>query len=510
MFNLNSKRNWPFKKLLVVAILSLTASFAQAQNWLGLSNSNYAGTNGMYLNPSSIVDSRNAGYINLFSGGFNAYNNYLYFNGDYSPMRYLLSMPNLSMNRNNFWENLNGKDKMGSISAELRGPSFMVNINPKHAVGFSLRSRNYVQGVNVSQPVARIMRWGIGSETPLFKEYQESLNYSELYNQSTINLSANSFVEAGLTYATVLYDKNQHFLKGGVTYKRIAGLYTAYFKNEGGSGVTTYTDDSMSFHNTNISYGYVNEKMYTGDEKPGFSELFGSDRVGKGHGFDLGFTYEYRPDHNNLKGNDEANKYSLRLGASLLDVGQIRYNSENVVNNDLSSSGEVYWGQMDSLKTPSKRGAGESYFTRYDNAITKVFGTDGRSNEIVTKLPTAINLNADVRVRNNIYVNVMWLQGLHRKSTVGIRQFGSLSVTPRLETDWMEVAMPVSLHSGYRNLSVGAFIRFGAFFIGSDNISGLLKSSNVNGMDIYTGLVVPIFKRNKNAKNIDGACATFK
>ena len=161
MFNLNSKRNWPFKKLFVVAILSLIASFAQAQNWIGLSNSNYAGTNGMYLNPSSIVDSRNAGYINLFSGGFNAFNNYLYFNGEHSPIRYL--NPSLSMNRNNFWENLNGKDKMGSISAELRGPSFMMNINPRHAIGFSLRSRSYIQGVNVSQPVARIMRWGIGS-----------------------------------------------------------------------------------------------------------------------------------------------------------------------------------------------------------------------------------------------------------------------------------------------------------------------------------------------------------
>jgi len=78
-----------------------------------------------------------------------------------------------------------------------------------------------------------------------------------------------------------------------------------------------------------------------------------------------------------------------------------------------------------------------------------------------------------------------------------------LALTPRFEGKWFEASVPLVLNNDYRNLTVGAFLRLGPFFIGSDNISGLLKSSNVKGFDLYTGCYIPIFKRNPRDRDRD-------
>ncbi|HYG15755.1 MAG TPA: DUF5723 family protein, partial [Bacteroidia bacterium] len=430
------------KKLTAVVLIQLAMLTAYGQNWIGYANSNFAGTNGLYLNPSTIVDSRHGAYINFFGNGTNAYNNYISFSGDHSLFKYLTTKDtSLKITDANIRENLNGKDKVVNFSNELRGPSFLVSLHPRHAFALSVRNRTYVQAVDISQPIARMIRWGLDENTPAF-EGAGQLAYDELYRQTRFNININSFMEAGFTYAAVVYNRDQHFIKAGITYKYMAGLYTFYFKNDGGSGVSINGEDSLTFENNNISYGYVNEALYTnnGGNSPDMSVLFGPNRIGKGYGLDLGVTYELRPSHSSYKfemdgkqrTDKEENKYKLRFGATLMDVGRIRYsNTQYVQNNVLAKNKVVQWGSLDTTKqifdNMDSIPEGQSVFHRFDEAVSRVFGFDGRSNEIISKLPTALNIQVDYKIRDNIYVNLMWLQGLRKKGSIGMRQFSMLA-----------------------------------------------------------------------------------
>ncbi len=505
-------------KKLIILVFIFSALATSAQNWLGLSNGNYSGTNGIYLNPSSIVDSRVGGYINFFGFGANMYNNYLSYSGPKSLFRALRDTT-FNIGDDNIKENLNGKDKVVNFSNELRGPSFMVSILPKHAIGISTRNRFFVQAVDVSQPIARMIRWGFDSTTTGFSG-PDGLSYEQLYTETRFGINVNNFTEIGFTYATVLMDRDKHFLKAGITYKYLAGTYSAFFKNDGGGGVTIKGTDSLELSNTNVQYGYVGENLYKTDTNSyglDFSRVFGPNRVGKGYGLDIGFTYEFRPNYKNyrytLDGKERwdktENKYFLRVSGTLMDLGRITYSDSRYVrNNTLARNRVVTWGSIDTVSEIFNQlgntGPDESVVHRFDDAVGAVLGFDNQSNEFVSKLPTAFNIQADVKVINNVYVNAMWLQGLRRKGEIGARQFSMLAVTPRFETRWFEASIPLVLNNDYRNFSFGLFARFGPFFIGSDNITGLFKSTNVNGFDIYGGMSLPIFRRNPRDRDGDG------
>lgn len=506
------------KKTIVLALLACFCLAVKAQNWIGLSAGNRAGINGIYLNPATIVDNRLAVHINLFGTGTNVYNNYISFSGEKTLLRYIREGDTLGVK--NTAENLNGKDKVLNFSNEMRGPSFMVSLHPKHAIAFSTRSRVFLQAVDVSQPIARMIRWGLDDSTQGF-EGPDGLNFEELYNQTRFGINVNAFTEIGFTYATVLLDNKKHFLKAGITYKHLSGLYTFYLKNEGGNGVKISGDDSLTFDNTNISYGYMNEGFYrnqSGDfDNPSINQLFGTNRIGKGFGLDVGVTYELRPDYEKYKytldGKERwdktKNKYLLRVSGTLMDFGQIRYsNQQYIKNNVIARNKVVTWGSLDTVgkifDNFDSLGPGQSVFTRFDSAVGTVFGFESQSNEIISKLPTAINLQADVKVVDNVYVNVLWLQGLRKKGAIGSRQFSMLALTPRYETDWFEASVPLALSNGYRNFTLGAMLRFGPVYIGSDNISGLIRKKNVYGLDFYAGLYVPIYKRNPRDRDKDG------
>lgn len=505
-------------KLVSLLLLFFVISSSYAQNWLGASHGNYAGTNGIYLNPSSIVDSRVGGYINFFGGGFNVYNNYLSYSGNKSFFSAIRD-PNFSIADENIKENLNDKDKVINFSSELRGPSFMVSLHPKHAIGITTRNRFFLQAVDVSQPIARMIRWGLDSTTRGFSG-PDGLSYEQLYSETRFGINLNNFAELGFTYATVILDKDKHFLKGGITYKYLAGIYSMFFKNDGGGGVVIKGSDSLEFSNTNIQYGYVGENLYKTDSNSfglDMGRVFGPDRVGRGYGIDIGFTYEYRPNHEEYKytldGEERydktENKYKFRISGTLMDLGRITYSSSRYVRKStLARNRVVTWGSLDTVQRIFDEidnvGADQSVLDRFDRAAGSVFGYDEQTNEFISKLPTAFNIQADFKIINNVYINAMWLQGLRRKGEVGARQFSMIAATPRFETRWFEAALPLVLNNDYRNFSFGLFARFGPFFIGSDNITGLFKSTNVNGFDLYGGVSLPLFRKNPRDRDGDG------
>lgn len=87
------------QKIFSSALLIVAIQFAQAQNYIGVINSNYSGIMGADLQPASIVDSRFAVDVNLFSLNVDGWQNAKYFDADILPKRSWL----YSLRRDTTW-----------------------------------------------------------------------------------------------------------------------------------------------------------------------------------------------------------------------------------------------------------------------------------------------------------------------------------------------------------------------------------------------------------------------
>lgn len=118
-----------------------------------------------------------------------------------------------------------------------------------------------------------------------------------------------------------------------------------------------------------------------------------------------------------------------------------------------------------------------------------------------TYLPASLGVNLDARLLGSLYMNVAWLGNLYSKRKVGLQQNSLLSLTPRLEGRVFELALPFSYYSDLKQFSFGPYFRLGPFFMGSDNLSGLLGMGDAYGADVYLAFsIYGVKKSHKNKK----------
>ena len=118
-----------------------------------------------------------------------------------------------------------------------------------------------------------------------------------------------------------------------------------------------------------------------------------------------------------------------------------------------------------------------------------------KSSGFSTTLPSAFNLQADIRFTKYFYTSLYWNQSLKGNNTTGMRSTSMLSIIPRIESKGFEFSMPITLSENYKNFYVGAYTRIGPVFFGSDNLGGLLNvssNSEFRGADIYGGISIGI------------------
>ena len=210
--------------LLLTSLFLLSAFQMHGQHLLGLAGSNYGGTNAVYLNPSSIADSRQGFYLNIFGGHITFANTYFHYDGAGAQLDAILEDPEgLLQNdglfeRSRIQERLNGKPKMAHFGVDLRLPSFMLKLNPRHSIAFTTRFRTALQANHVSEDIAQVI--GFGTDNPALQD--TPFAGSEAY------FNTNAFAETGFTYSMVLLSKGERFLKGGLTAKPKPGRGILY------------------------------------------------------------------------------------------------------------------------------------------------------------------------------------------------------------------------------------------------------------------------------------------
>lgn len=513
-------------KLLLCLILAGFSAMVNAQDFIGFRQSNYSGVSGGDWNPAMIADNRMVVDITLGGASFTGYNNHVYMNTHLMPYWWTQSFKsgdptvdawmndtvgppfgtiihpdstNYYMDRNqgNFFQfdNPKGTPRTGYFETEVDILNFMVTINRKMAISAGVKSRTFLNIDHVSSELLTLA--------------QSGLDYSDLWNldleDQLLNFSFNSWVEYDLGFAMVLLDNEEHFLKAGTKLKFLQGLGSIYLYTDD-VRYNVLNDDTLNSIQGNFNYGYsanidqnwdASSSTYI-DGSGGFSDIYKLQSK-LGLGADIGFVYEYRPDwkdykydmdgETNLWRRDQ-NKYLLRIGFAVNDIGGMRYDKSVNSRNFSVNTNVLSLFQFDDSKGL------ESFNQNVDTLIANGGATRVSDNgTFYMNLPTHINTDIDWHIWRDFYLNLNGMVGFQmNKDPHKVRYPTSVTMTPRYDFAWAGIAAPVS-YSGIYGVRAGLGLRMGPVIIGTGDLKWVFapgKDKQIRGADLYFALKVPI------------------
>jgi outer membrane protein OmpA-like peptidoglycan-associated protein len=465
-------------KKLLVSVFVLTGMLgARAQSYLGYMYDNYAGVQSTLYNPASIVDSRFKTDINLFSFSGLVSNDYYGVKAtDAIKNGYDFNLATKSPTTNN-----NG---LGNV--DIMGPSFMFNLAPKHSIALFTRARSFVNASNIDGNFAEKVSNNFDNITTLNVPPQNS------------NIVGNAWAEFGLSYATVILDKQIHFLKGGLSVKYLQGIANTY-ANADNVTVTYNKVASNPTLSTITSTGSVN---YGESQDFTVNKDYKLNAGSTGLGLDLGFVYEYRPDYSTYKTVDQngksvyfkdVNKYKYRFGLSVTDIGSINYKEGTQKKYNVNKT--VSQAQLDAEKP--------------QDVLEKLYTLTETKTSSRAYLPTAIHANADWNMYKKFYLNLNADINVNSKTAINTNTIANtFSLTPRYESKWFSFYLPLT-QSEYRGFMAGAGLRLGPLFVGSGSILSNLVSDKSKGADVHLGLKIPIYQGRMKDSDGDGVYDKF-
>ena len=446
----------------------LVAISTQAQRYYGIANSNYSGINGLYINPGNIADNRLAADIQLLS--FNGAVNQNY--------GYIESFKNLTNAVKdgtdiNFIKNSNTDNVGMNVLGELRGPSFMFQIDKKQAIGFLSRGR--------------VVGSGRGLNTNLFTLINDGIKDVKLangssFNSGKVNTTINAFSEIGIVYGRELMNNGSNYLKAGITVKRYNGIEfsSIRFKDFNIKLIDTSTSKVEFNGSIEASKSFNNSEGF--DNITSNNILFGG--KGGGFGFDIGAVYEYR-DGDPVSTERYENKYKFKLGFSIQDVGSMKYKaSTNNENYLINTNGPKIANRVDTANIEFDD------VTTYFRTIPGVTATKDNGATTV-KAPTTITLFGDYRFTKRVYVNALFTAGVVGDRAAANQTAFQAIVTPRYESKFIDAGLPISYNALSKDVKVGIGLRLGLLFVGSDDIlSSVIGIGKLTGSNVYAGLRV--------------------
>jgi len=291
------------KKLSLAVLCIAGYTTLEAQSYVGFDVDNYAGVHGLISNPSNVVDSRLKTDINLFSASAFGGSDYFGINlGDVIKSEdgfdFDTDAEKSPTNANNFF-----------LNVDVLGPSFMFNLSPKSSIGVMSRVRAFMNINNINGE--------------LYETVADDFEDDDTFDFDLQNLSGtiHAWAEVGLVYGRILVDNEKSFLKGGVTLKYLQGAGSLFLSSPGLVGRYDGVNEELT------TSGYLN---YGTTQDFDNSEI-SIDNLGTGFGADIGFTYEFRNgDKQDSQTTRHLNKYKLKIGASITDIGSIGYDDTTV------------------------------------------------------------------------------------------------------------------------------------------------------------------------------------
>ncbi|RAK36163.1 UNVERIFIED_ORG: hypothetical protein DFS12_104369 [Chitinophaga ginsengisegetis] len=446
------------------AILLVLMQAAVAQTFPGYNNSNYAGIYGVFSNPASAAGYRYKWDVNIIGADVNVGNTYVS-----GPKSLLFNRPDSFVrNRDYFLDESANRKQMGWEMAEIVLPSVLYAIDEKQSVSFVWRMRSSSSGGNITTPIANF--FGVDFPNPGYVNKNLSIPQA--------GVSSHIWHELGFSYARTIKETYSGRWKAGVTLKLLSGVAAGYASVKD-ANFRLNSSSNATITSGTLYYGYNKELDDWQSPAQKNLQLFQNNGIGA----DIGVIYEYRPDNGGFGAseNSDADDYKFRIGASITDIGRIKYNrsptntnlslvKDNVVPKD------IQYRSKESL---------QQYARRLNNYFTPL-GTDSTFNMM---LPTALNLMGDYNIDNRFFISahaVIALTAGNRdvSKTYALTQF---NITPRYETYLFGAYMPFTINRNGQ-ADVGAGIRIGPLLIGSSTIFTNLFQKHVDRANAFVAL----------------------
>ena len=434
----------------ILFFLFLTTSVTWSQSYIGHTFDNYSGVHGVIYNPSLVVDSPLRADINLFSvSGFVGSD---YFSIDINRLTNLTG----GFEFDKIFEKNPKDDNQFFMNVDVLGPSVLFNLNSKSSMAVTTRVRAFFNLNNVDGLLYE-------SVTNNFNQ-DEDLDFllNDFYGTTHV------WGEYGLTYGRIILNEQTNHLKGGITLKYLQGAGSTFLNAPNVNGQFDAAAETLTTTGI-LNYGKTKD---FDNEDVEFSNL------SSGFGVDLGLTYEYRPQDVYDDEPDLRNRYKLKVGFSITDLGSISYGESELTSYDLNRTIDVNQFEENDLETVLE----ENYE-----------GTDQIINSKIN-LPTAFHLLLDYELKRRLFLSVQGSFSMISASRgEANRIINTVTATPRLETKWLSLYLPVSVRQ-YDGFAMGAGFRLGPFTAGSGSVITNLLANNSYTTDFYLGLKIPLYK----------------
>ncbi|MCK4361082.1 MAG: hypothetical protein KAV70_05005, partial [Bacteroidales bacterium] len=271
------------RKIIILILLTVAFIPVKAQEMLGIVNSNYAGSVGSIINPSSIVNSKLYMDINLITADIFAENNYLYIHKeDYKLFDYLKREPQFpSYGKDNqaFDHYTDNKIKHAFSNIRIIGPSAMI-VNGNHAFALTTGVRTMVTLRRMPYEIANFSYEGLNYPS------QFNINYKDY----DFSLTSMAWGEIGLTYAYIFKKVYNNQWSAGITVKKLFSYGGAYM-NINNIDYIVLNDSTVDIKNLDAEVGLSLPVDYTNNDFPDDGNFF----KGGGFGLDIGITYPNPP-----------------------------------------------------------------------------------------------------------------------------------------------------------------------------------------------------------------------
>lgn len=498
------------KNNLFVLVLSSLWSIALpvfGQNYLGVSTSNYAGIMGTQLQPASFVDGRFIFDLNLVGLNLNAYQNFGYFdakamrneqgNGGYwwrksfgdTAIYNSWASPDSTFTDRFLIRNYN-KDSRGTLgfytNIQFDVLNFNFHINPKIAVGLFARGRSITNIDNLDPKLAVLAENGL--------DY--SLLWNQKLNEELVNINHLTWTEYGFNYGQVVMDKNEHFVKVGGSLKLLSGNTAAYFYTNNFEYNLKNSDTSFLLQG-DFNYGYSQnlDDFISGNEQDYFIRA-----SNWGLGVDLGGVYEWRQGYEDYQYDMDGetsiwarhkNKYKLRVGASLLDIGGMRFRKGGLSRNFSAKSTNPF--DLTVFQSAEN-------FKDFDQVIDSLIQSPGddwiaqqdTSSTFYMRTPSAFSVQVDYHIWKGFYVNATTMINLIGKKTdTKVKVPNQISITPSFDIAGFGLHLPFS-YNKYSGVRTGIATRLGPLTVGITDYRALFARGKVKGIELFAGLRLPI------------------
>lgn len=441
--------------------LVFTAS-AFAQSLTPLQTSNYAGVHGIYLNPSSMADSRLSFQASVGMGAFGF-------------TRQPVPFPLVPFGAKLF----SAGEPRGVSQAEVRGPGIMARLGRKHAVGITTR---YRAGYGLSGNYD-LVRWINGTlKTPPT-------------GQQNLNVAADGYTEYAFSYAVSLLDFSTHHLKVGGTAKLLRGIQRFNLNSQATFAAGTPT--ALPYTGASINGTASDFDFY---QNASLGQVLSGPSPGRGTAFDVGAAYEFRPKQRfyryhmdgKLRAAEELNKYLFRIGVSLLDIGQIDYDQLT----DYSASGRSGTLQQADYMDKSSARIRSQLISQFGLAT----GADARAASVL--LPRATSVQLDVFLGRSWFGNVVYQSSVPLPTTDGLNRGSVVAFGPRSEGPGGELAGTVYYYPTIQKVAIGLHVKAGIFVGGTDNLLGIFADNGL-APHIYGGVAIPFNARRPKDRDRD-------